>query len=158
MIPNVLLTRGINVAEVCSCKVFALHELLLFLFLLVFNVLDDFLGILVDAWVASIGAFDHIDSILKKKPQMWPTAAIATKRAFQSTARSVRFFGAVVVAVADDGLLCLTGIDLGSEGLTAEITSLQGDGPDIVILRLGAKRGLEHFLKDLPLVHGSAIL
>ncbi len=130
-----LLTRGIKVAEVCSCKILALCELLLFLFVL--NALDDFLGVLPDASVASIGAFDHMNSILKKRSRMWPATAIPIKRAFQSTARPARFVGAVVVTVAGDGLLRLTGIDLGSEGLTAETTSLQGYGPDIVIVRLG---------------------
>ncbi len=125
MILNELLTRDIKVAEVCSCKVLALCELLLFLFVLgVLNALDDFLGILTDAWVASVGAFDHMDSILEKRPQMWPATAVATKRAFQSTARPARLDGAVVVAVAGDGLLRLTGIDLGSEYLTAKTTSL----------------------------------
>ncbi len=138
MILNELLTRDIKVAEVCSCKVLVLCELLLFLFVLVLNALDDFLGILTDAWVASIGAFDHMDSILEKRPQMWPATAIATKRAFQSTARPARLDGAIVVAVAGDGLLRLTGIDLGSEGLAAKTTSLQGNGPDFVILSLGA--------------------
>ncbi len=82
----------------------ALCELLLFLFLLVPNVPDDLLGILMDAWVASVGAFDYVDSILKKRPQMWLATAIATKRAFQSTAR---FVGDIVVAVAGDGLSSL---------------------------------------------------
>ncbi len=115
-----------------------LCELLLFLFLLIPNALDDFLGILVDAWVASIGAFDHVDSILEKRPRMWPATAIATKRAFRSTARPAKPVRAIVLAVAGDGLFCLTGIDLGSEGLTTKTTSLQGNGPDIVILHLGA--------------------
>ncbi len=67
---------------------------------------------------------------------MWPTTAKATQRALQSTARPARLVGAIVVAVAGDGLFCLTGIDLGSEGLTVKTTSLQGDGPEIVILCL----------------------
>ncbi len=111
---------------------------MLFLFALVSNALDDFLGVLTDDWVASIGAFDHVDSILEKRPRIWPATAVAMKRAFQSTARPARLVGAVVVAVVGDGLLRLTGIDLDSEGLTAETTCLQGDGPDIVILHLGA--------------------
>ncbi len=137
MILNALLTLGIKVAKVCSCKVLTLCELLLFLFALVLNALNDFLGVLPDACVASIGAFDHMDSILEKRLQMWPAKAVATKRAFQSTARPVRFVGAIVVAVAGDGLLCLTGIDLGSEGLTAKTISLQDNGHDIVIFCLG---------------------
>ncbi len=124
----------------------------------VLNALGDFLGVLTDAWVASVGTFDHMDCILKKRPPMWPATAVATKKAFQSTARPARLVRAIVVTVAGDGLLCLTGIDLGSEGLTAKTTSLQGNGPDIVILPLGTKHGLEHFLEDIPLVRGSTIL
>ena len=138
MILNALLTLGIKVAKVCSCKVLTLCELLLFLFALVLNALNDFLGVLPDACVASIGAFDHMDSILEKRLQMWPAKAVATKRAFRSTAGPARTVGAVVVAVAGDGPFRLTGIDLGSEGLTAKTTSLQGDGFDVIILRLGA--------------------
>ncbi len=135
MIPNALWTHGIKVTEVCSYEVLALCEILLFLFALVPNRLDDFLDVLMNAWVASIGAFDHVDSIIEKRPRMWPTTAVAIKRAFWSTARPV---GAIVITVAGDGLFLLTGIDLGCEGLTAKTTSLQGDGPDIVILCLGA--------------------
>ena len=47
-----------------------LCKLLLFLFVLVLNALDDFLGVLMDAWVASIGVFDLVNSILEKRPQM----------------------------------------------------------------------------------------
>jgi hypothetical protein len=79
----VLLTCGIKVPEVCSCKVLALCELLLFLFALVLNALDDFLGIFPDAWVASIGAFDHVDSILEKRPRMWPTTAVTESQGME---------------------------------------------------------------------------
>ncbi len=94
---------------------------MLFLFALVPNVLNAFLGVLIDAWVASSGAFDHVYSILKRRPRLLPATTIASKRAFLSTARPV---GAIVLAVVGDGLFHLTGIDLGSEGLTAKTTSL----------------------------------
>jgi hypothetical protein len=92
-----------------------------------FYALDDFLGILTDAWVARVVAFDHVGSILEKRPWMFSEYAIPAK-----------LVSIVVVTVAGDSLLPLNSIDLGSEGLTAETTSLQEIGPDIVILCLGA--------------------
>ncbi len=42
--------------------------------------------------------------------------------------------------------------------MTAETTSLRGNSPDIVVLRLGTSYDLEHFLEDCPLMRGSTVL
>jgi hypothetical protein len=94
---------------------------LLFLFAFVSNVLDDFLGVLTDAWVASIGAFDHVDSILETRPWMWPATAIATKRAFQSTAKYCVAICIIVglpdVVESGVGLFWITGAELIEEAV-----------------------------------------
>ncbi len=56
----------VKATVVGSRKVLALGEVLLLLFTLVTDALDDLLGIVKDAWVVSIGALDDVDPILKK--------------------------------------------------------------------------------------------
>jgi hypothetical protein len=100
-----------------------------------------------------------MNAILKEGPRVRPPTTIAMKRA----SRGARgFVGPTVVptaaAVAGDGLLRLTGMSLGREGLTAKIIYLACNCLYFVILCLCAESSLEHFLKDFVLVSGSAIL
>jgi hypothetical protein len=60
------LTCLVKVTVLGSHEVLALCEVLLLLFMLVTDVLDDILGIVKDAWVVSVGALDDMDPILKK--------------------------------------------------------------------------------------------
>ncbi len=60
--------------------------------------------------VVGIGAFNHEDPVFEERPRMRSAAAIATKWAFRGT---TRLTGAIIVTVPGDGLLSLTGVDLG---------------------------------------------
>jgi hypothetical protein len=107
---NALLTLGIEVTEIGGGKVLALGKVLLLLLLLGTGTLDNLLGILGNSWVAGIEAFNHVDPVFKERPRMRSAAVLATKWAFRRTARLA---GAVIDAVPGDGLLSLTGVDLG---------------------------------------------
>jgi hypothetical protein len=63
-------------------KILALREVLLLLLAFEMDTLDYSLGIFEDAWVASIGAFDHMNAIFKKRQRIRFPTAIATKKAF----------------------------------------------------------------------------
>ncbi len=110
MATNALLTLGIEVTEIGGGKVLALGKVLLLFLPLGTDTLDSLLGILVNSRVVGIGAFNHVDPIFEERPRMRSTAAIATKWALRRTARLA---GAIIVAVPGDGLLSLTGVDLG---------------------------------------------
>ncbi len=117
--------------------------------------LDNLLGILSNSQGVGIGAFNHMDPVFKERQWMRSATAKATMWAFRRTTRLHR---AIFVGVLGDGLLSLTGVDLGWESLTAKTTSLRGNGPDIVVLCLGAQGGVEHFLEVCPLVCHGAVL
>ncbi len=107
---NALLTLSIEVTEIGGGEVLALGKVLLLLLLLGTDTLNNPLGILVNSWVVGVGAFNHVDPVFKERPRMRSAAAIATKWPFRRTARLA---GAVIVAVPGEGLLSLTGVDLG---------------------------------------------
>ncbi len=147
----------VEVAVVGGGKVLALCEVLLLFLMLVADTLDDLLGIVDDAWVVCIGAFDDMNAIFKKRPWVRSPTTITTERSPRRCRRLIRA-SIVTAAIALDCFLHLTGVDLGGESLAANTIYLAGNSPYIVVLRLGAKRGLGHSFKKFTLVNGSTIM
>jgi hypothetical protein len=129
-----------------------LLEVLLHLLLLIVDAFDGLLCILMNSWVASIGALNDINAVIKGQPRVRPATPIAMKNAIAGCAtRPVGPF--ISTLILTDGLLSLAGIYLGGECLTCA-NGFTGDGPDVGILHLGTDGCLEHLLEDLALVSG----
>ncbi len=110
MATNELFKLGIKVTEIGGGEVLALGKVLLLLLPLGTDTLDNLLGILANSQVVGVGKFNHVDPVFEERPRMRSATAIATKWAFR---RTTRLAEAVIVAVLGDGLLSLTGVDLG---------------------------------------------
>jgi hypothetical protein len=64
-----------------------------------------------------------------------------------------------IVTVPSNGLLSLACVNLDGECLTAtKTTCLACNSPNVFILCLGSKCGLEHYLEDCLLMGGGAVL
>jgi hypothetical protein len=133
-----------------------LLEVLLHLLPLIADAFDGLLCILMNSWVASIGALNDINTVIKGQPRVRSATPIATKNATAGCATGLvgPFISALILT---DGLLGLAGIYLGGECLTCA-NGFTGDGPDVGILHLGTDGCLEHLLEDLALVSGCASL
>ncbi len=107
-----------------------LHEVLLLLLAFGADGINDFLCVLVNAWVACVGAFDHVNAVSKERPWVRSSATIATKRALVGRIGLLRVV-VVVTAVAVDGFLGQTGVSLSRESLTTKPLSFTNNGPDI---------------------------
>jgi hypothetical protein len=133
-----------------------LLEVLLHLLPLIADAFDGLLCILMNSCVASIGALNDINAIIKGRPRVRPATPIAMKdvTAGCATGPVLPFISALILT---DGLFGLAGIYLGGECLTCT-KFFTGDGPDVGILHLGTDGCLEHLLEDLALVSGRARL
>ncbi len=154
---NGLLACFVEVAIVGGGEVLALGEIKLLLLTLVADTLNDLLGIVNNAWVVWVGAFDDMNAILKKRPRVRFPTTITARRSPRKCQRLVRA-SIVTAAIVLDCFLRLTGVDLGGESLAAKAIYLAGNNPDIVVLPLGTKSCLVHFFKDFTLVNGGTIL
>ncbi len=127
-------------------------EVLLLLLLLIADAFDVLLCILMNSWVASIGAPNDINAVLEDRPRVRSATPIARKNAMAGCATGLvgPFISTFILT---DGLLGLAGIYLGRECLTCA-NGFTGDGPDVGILHLGTDGCLEHLLEDLALVGG----
>jgi hypothetical protein len=88
LLPNTLLTGGVEVTVVGSGKVLALLMIVLLFLPLVTDPFDGLLIVLMDAQIASIGAFDDVDAVFKNPPRMRSTTPVTTKKA--TAGRAVR--------------------------------------------------------------------
>ncbi len=133
-----------------------LLEVLLHLLLLIADAFAGLLCILMNFWVASVGALNDINAVIKGRPRVRPATPIARKNATAGCATGPvgPFISALILT---DGLLSLAGIYLGGECLTCA-NGFTGDGPDVGILHLSTDGCLEHLLEDLALVSGCARL
>ena len=81
LLPNALLAGVVKVTEVGSGKVPALLRIMLTFLPLVTNPFNGLVSVLMDAQIASIGAFDDGDVIFMNQPRMRSTTPITTKKA-----------------------------------------------------------------------------
>ncbi len=65
LLTNTLLAGVVKVTVVCSDKVLVLLMIVLTFLPLVMDLFDGLLSILMDARIASVGAFDDVDAIFK---------------------------------------------------------------------------------------------
>jgi hypothetical protein len=88
LLPNAFLAGIVEVTVVGGGKVLVLLMIMLTFLPLVMDPFDGLLGILMDARIACVGAFDDIDVIFKNQPRMRSTTPITTKKA--TAGRAVR--------------------------------------------------------------------
>ena len=81
LLPNTLLASVVEVTVVGSGKVLALLMIVLTFLPLVTDLFDGLLSVLMDARIASVGAFDDVDAVFKNQPRMRSTTPITTKKA-----------------------------------------------------------------------------
>jgi hypothetical protein len=151
LLPNALLASIAEVTVVGGGKVLALLMIVLMFLPLITDPLDGLCSILMDARIASVGAFDDVDAVFKNQPRMRSTTPVTMKKAMAGHA--VGLVRPVIPStVTSDGSFSLACIDLGGECLTCA-DGLTSDGPYVVVLRLGLDGRVEHILEDLAGKH-----
>ncbi len=119
---------------------------------------DRCLCALTNFGVSSIGALDHIGSIVKDRPRVGPATSIAVKGA--SSALSTCGVGTFIPsAILGKCSLGLADMDLGLKCLAWGSThGFACNGPDIGILSFGFHCGLHHCFQSLALMGDSESL
>ena len=153
LLPDALLACFIEVTVVGGGKILVLLEVLLLLLPLIADAFNGLLCVLVNPWVASVGASNDINTALKGPPSVRSTTPIAMKNvtAGHATGLVGPFISALILT---DGLLSLAGIYLGGKCLPCATGFTSGNGPDVSILHLGTDGCLEHLMEGFALVSG----
>ncbi len=81
LLPNVLLVGIVKVTVVCGGEVLALLMIVLTFLPLVTDPFNGLLSVLMDARIASVGAFDDVDAVFNNRPRMRSTTPVTTKKA-----------------------------------------------------------------------------
>ena len=148
-----LLACFIEVTVVGGGKILVLLEVLLLLLPLIADAFNGLLCILVNPWVASVGASNDINTQGSTKREVRHTHS--NEEYHVTAGHATGLVGPFISAlILTDGLLSLAGIYLGKECLPCATGFTSGDGPDVSILHLGTDGCLEHLMEGFALVSG----
>jgi hypothetical protein len=155
---DTLLAFIVKVCKVGCGKILLLLMVKVILLALLSNAVDHCLCVLVNLGVSSIGALDHIGSIVKDRPRVGPATSVAAKGALSASSTcGVGTF--IPSAILGKRPLGLADTDLGLKcSAWGSAHGFTPNGPDIGILSFGFHRGLHHCFQSLALMGGGESL
>ncbi len=154
LVTDTLLAFIVKVCKIGCGKILLLLTVKDILLALLSHAVDCCLCVLTNVGVSSIGALDHIGSIIKDRPRVGPTTSVAAKGA--SSASSTCGVGTFIPsAILGKCPLGLADTDLGLKCLAwGSAHGFARNGPDIGILSFSFHRGLHHCFQSLALMGG----